>query len=79
MWTLCSCAQENRREWIEHIMTQHEVTIKQLADTSLGGHIFLGLIQRWEMNNEPPPPEEAKVERLASLFFLQDRCSPSAH
>jgi protein phosphatase-4 regulatory subunit 3 len=51
-------------------MTQHESTIKQLADTSLGGHIFLGLIQRWEMNNEPPPPEEAKVERLVSLSLV---------
>jgi len=38
-------------------MTVHEPEIQQLAKSSLGGQRFELFIRRWEMNNEPLPPE----------------------
>jgi len=38
-------------------MTVHEQEIQQLAKSSLGGQRFELFIRRWEMNNEPLPPE----------------------
>jgi len=38
-------------------MTVHEPEIQQLAKSSIGGQRFELFIRRWEMNNEPLPPE----------------------
>ena len=51
------------KELIHHCMTKHESKVRQLAATPLGGPRFTGLIRRWEMNIEPPPKEEEKVEK----------------
>src|SRR5882762_7718030 len=56
-------------------MTRHEVEIRKLAETPLGGFRFVSFVRRWEMNNEPPPKEE-KAEKYAAcqMFpeFLSD-------
>lgn len=44
-----------------HIMEHHELKIRELAETPLGGPRFQNLIRRHEMNIAPPPPE--KVEK----------------
>ena len=44
-------------------MTKHESDIRALAETPLGGPRFKQFIRRWEMNIEPPPKEEEKVEK----------------
>lgn len=44
-------------------MRDHEAKVRALAETPLAGPVFRGLIQRWEMNNEPPPPDAPKVEK----------------
>lgn len=56
-------SQENMKELINHCMTKHESKIRQLSTTSLGGPRFLALIRRWEMNIEPPPKEEEKIDK----------------
>jgi protein phosphatase-4 regulatory subunit 3 len=38
-------------------MTVHEPEIQKLAKSTLGGQRFELFIRRWEMNNEPLPPE----------------------
>jgi len=42
---------------IRFCMTAHEPEIQQLAKNSLCGQRFELFIRRWEMNNEPLPPE----------------------
>lgn len=44
-------------------MTKHEDLVKSLADSHLGGPRFKAFIRRWEINIEPPPKEEEKVEQ----------------
>lgn len=39
-------------------MTQHEPTIRKLSTSPLVGERFQQFIQRWEINRNPPPPEE---------------------
>ncbi|CAL1700107.1 unnamed protein product [Somion occarium] len=53
---------ENLKELINHCMTKHEDLVKALAATQLGSARFKGFIRRWEINIEPPPKEEEKVE-----------------
>ncbi|KIL70395.1 hypothetical protein M378DRAFT_156518 [Amanita muscaria Koide BX008] len=67
----CSCQEffehmrrDNLKELIKSCMTKHESLIRQLAETPLGGQRFESLIRRYEMNNEPLPPEESKPEIL---------------
>jgi protein phosphatase 4 regulatory subunit 3 len=48
--------------------TKHEKVIRQLAETALGGPRFTAFIRRWEMNNEPLPPEDVKTEKY--VMFL---------
>ncbi|KAJ3906883.1 hypothetical protein F5879DRAFT_1066211 [Lentinula edodes] len=55
--------QENMKDQINFCMTKHEVEIKTLAETRLGGQRFQLFIRRWEMNNEPMPVE-AKPEKI---------------
>ncbi|EMD40366.1 hypothetical protein CERSUDRAFT_110962 [Gelatoporia subvermispora B] len=55
---------ENIKELITHCMTKHGDLVKRLADSPLGGPRFKALIQRYEMNVEPPPPKEEKPEQL---------------
>ncbi|KAF8345573.1 component of IIS longevity pathway SMK-1-domain-containing protein [Amanita rubescens] len=66
----CSCQEffenmrrDNMKEMINFCMTKHEPLIRQLAETPLGGPRFELLIRRYEMNNEPPPPDEPKAEK----------------
>lgn len=54
---------ENMKELINHCMTKHESKIRELSTTPLGGPRFSAFIRRWEMNIEPPPKEEDKVEK----------------
>ncbi|KAF8214082.1 component of IIS longevity pathway SMK-1-domain-containing protein [Mycena galopus ATCC 62051] len=65
----CSCHEyfdymrrENMRDMIKICMTHHEADVRKLAETPLGKERFLLFIQRWEINNEPPP-EESKSEK----------------
>ncbi|KAJ6515393.1 component of IIS longevity pathway SMK-1-domain-containing protein [Mycena sanguinolenta] len=65
----CSCHEyfdymrrENLRDLIKICMMRHEADIRKLAETPLGKERFLLFIQRWEINNEPPP-EESKSEK----------------
>lgn len=51
------------KELISHCMTKHEGKIRELSTTILGGPRFSAFIRRWEMNIEPPPKEEEKVDR----------------
>ncbi|KAK2465946.1 hypothetical protein APHAL10511_001587 [Amanita phalloides] len=66
----CSCQEffeamrrDNMKEMINFCMTKHESLIRQLAETPLGSQRFDMLIRRYEINNEPPPPEEPKSEK----------------
>jgi len=47
--------QENYQDLIDHIMTNYEPFIKELSESAIMGQRFIGLIRRWELNNEPPP------------------------
>lgn len=53
-------------------MTVHEPEIQQLAKSSLGGQRFELFIRRWEMNNEPPPPE-SKPEVYVIIYGFRYR------
>ncbi|KAJ3849444.1 component of IIS longevity pathway SMK-1-domain-containing protein [Lentinula lateritia] len=66
----CSCQEffehmrrENMKDQINFCMIRHEVEIKTLAETRLGGQRFQLFMRRWEMNNEPMPVE-AKPEKI---------------
>ncbi|KAJ7068766.1 component of IIS longevity pathway SMK-1-domain-containing protein [Mycena amicta] len=67
----CSCHEyfdymrrENMKDLIKFCMTHHEEAIRKLAETPLGKDRFNMFIRRWEINNEPPPPEtESKSEK----------------
>ncbi len=59
--------QDNMKEMINFCMTKHEPLIRQLAETPLGGQRFELLIRRYEMNNEPPPPDEPKAEKCVTI------------
>ena len=48
-------------------MTVHEPEIQQLAKSSFGGQRFELFIRRWEMNNEPLPPE-SKPETYVIIY-----------
>jgi protein phosphatase-4 regulatory subunit 3 len=65
-------SQENFKDLIKHCMTKHESLIRKLAETPLGGPRFESFINRWEMNNEPLPPEEPKAEKyvLIGVFLF---------
>lgn len=56
------------KDQINFCMTKHEVEIKTLAETRLGGQRFQLFIRRWEMNNEPMPVE-AKPEKCVILLL----------
>ncbi|KAJ7246580.1 component of IIS longevity pathway SMK-1-domain-containing protein [Mycena haematopus] len=65
----CSCHEyfdylrrENMRDLIKFCMTHHEADVRKLAETPLGKERFQLFIQRWEINNEPPP-EESKSDK----------------
>ena len=51
------------KELINHCMIRHESKIRELATTPIGGPRFSAFIRRWEINIEPPPKEEEKVEK----------------
>ena len=53
-------------------MTVHEPEIQQLAKSSLGGQRFELFIRRWEMNNEPLPPE-SKPEVYVIIHGIRSR------
>ncbi|KAF7332496.1 SMK-1 domain-containing protein [Mycena kentingensis (nom. inval.)] len=60
----CSCHEyfdhmrrENMKDLIKFCMTHHEAEIRKLSQTPLGRDGFTAFIRRWEINNEPPPPE----------------------
>lgn len=65
---LSSCCQEffehirreNVKDVMNHIMKTREPLVRQLATSPVVGERFRGLIQRWEINNEPPPKVEIK-------------------
>ncbi|KAF7302120.1 SMK-1 domain-containing protein [Mycena indigotica] len=67
----CSCHEyfdymrrENVKDLIKFCMTRHEEDIRRLAETPLGKDRYVMFIRRWEINNEPPPPEsESKPEK----------------
>ncbi len=50
-------------------MIKHEDVIKALSDTQLGGPRFKAFIRRWEMNVEPLPKEDEKIEKCVSPLF----------
>ncbi|KIM63610.1 hypothetical protein SCLCIDRAFT_1214004 [Scleroderma citrinum Foug A] len=60
---------ENIKEPINHCMTKHDAIIQQLAAMPLGGPRFMAFIRRWEINIEPPPPEEVHTDREVKSSF----------
>ncbi|KAF7294291.1 SMK-1 domain-containing protein [Mycena chlorophos] len=63
----CSCHEyfdfmrrDNMKDLIKFCMTQHEEEIRKLAETPLGKDRFGMFIRRWEINEQPPPPETAE-------------------
>jgi hypothetical protein len=69
--------QENIKDLIAQCMTRHEQEVRTLSNSTLGGTRFKLFIRRWEMNNEPPPPEETKSDRCVNrlaIRSLTDRC-----
>ncbi|CAG8668794.1 9859_t:CDS:2, partial [Acaulospora colombiana] len=70
---LSSCCQEffehirreNIKDVIDHAMKVHGSRVRQLADSHVVGQRFLGLINRWDANNEPPPKPEPKPTAIA--------------
>jgi protein phosphatase-4 regulatory subunit 3 len=57
------------KDLIKFCMTHHEADIRKLSETPLGKERFLLFIQRWEINNEPPP-EESKSAKCVSPSAL---------
>ena len=47
-------------------MTKHEDKIRLLSETPLGGAQFKQFIRRYEINIEPPPKEEEKVDKYVT-------------
>lgn len=43
------------KDMIKHCMTSYPDEIQVLVQSPLGGPRFKALVNRWEMNNEPPP------------------------
>ncbi|KAJ7887515.1 component of IIS longevity pathway SMK-1-domain-containing protein [Mycena olivaceomarginata] len=75
----CSCQEyfdymrrENMKDLIKFCMTHHEADIRKLSETPLGKERFLLFIQRWEINNEPPP-EESKSAKPVDTRWPQGR------
>lgn len=58
-------------------MTVHETEIQQLAKSSLGGQRFELFIRRWEMNNEPLPPESKPEVYVITYGFRSRHLSDS--
>ncbi|KAL0580514.1 Platinum sensitivity protein [Marasmius crinis-equi] len=76
----CSCQEyfdhirrENMKDLIKFCMTKHDEEIKTLAASPLGGPRFVSFIRRWEINNEPPPPEEVKQDSMDRPWPTQSR------
>ncbi|KAG8793176.1 hypothetical protein FRC17_008483, partial [Serendipita sp. 399] len=61
---------ENYRDVISFIMKSHEPLVRQLASSPIVGQRFQGLIQRWDLNNEPPPPPRQEPKSVAFLFLF---------
>ncbi|KAI0092094.1 component of IIS longevity pathway SMK-1-domain-containing protein [Irpex rosettiformis] len=62
-----SMRKENPRELIAYCMTKHEDKIRLLSETPLSGVQFKQFIRRHEMNIEPPPKEEEKVDKSPNV------------
>lgn len=62
--------QDNMKEMINFCMTKHESLVRQLAETRLAGQRFEMFIRRYEMNNEPLPPEEPKPEKYVIKYSI---------
>ncbi|KAJ7118588.1 component of IIS longevity pathway SMK-1-domain-containing protein [Mycena crocata] len=76
----CSCHEyfdfmrrENMKDMIKFCMTRHEDEIRKLAETPLGQDRFLLFIQRWEINNEPPPEQSKSDKPLDNRWPGQGR------
>jgi len=63
---------DNIKDLVRFCMTVHEPEIQQLAKSSLGGQRFELFIRRWEMNNEPLPPE-SKPEVYVIIHGIRSR------
>ena len=64
--------QENYRDLIDHIMTNYESLIKELSESAIMGQRFIGLIKRWEINNEPPPRFEPLCVYVPAAVLRRD-------
>ena len=51
-------------------MTKHESMIRKLLETPMGRPPFTEFIARWEMNNEPLPPETVKCVEFPSDMWV---------
>ena len=69
--------QENYRDLIDHIMTNYESLIKELSESAIMGQRFIGLIRRWEINNEPPPRFEPMFVHVPAAVMCGDSNAPS--
>jgi hypothetical protein len=58
-------------------MTNYESLIKELSESVVMGQRFIGLIKRWEINNEPPPRlEPLYVQVLAAMLWRYSDARP---
>ncbi len=55
--------QENMKDLLHHCMTKHAAEVKILLDCELTRPCFQVFSARWEMNMEPPPKDELRVEK----------------
>lgn len=58
-------------------MTNYESLIKELSESAIMGQRFVGLIKRWEINNEPPPRfEPLYVQGPAAMLWRGSNAPP---
>jgi len=58
-------------------MTNYESLIKELSESAIMGQRFIGLIKRWEINNEPPPRFEPMYVHVPAAIMWRDSNGPS--
>jgi len=58
------------KDLIAFCMEKHEIEVRALSKTPLGGERFTQFIARYEMNTEPLPAADANPEKYVILRFL---------
>lgn len=62
--------QENIKQILDHCMSNHEISVRQLAQNPISGSRFVAFLQRWEINHEPPPELDHDYEKKYVLLQI---------